>query len=99
MVDSKSAELYLERPRCDSNAQSLVPKTNALSIRPRGPLVEQLLNQYISFFQFSQRRVMFARQPKQYNLLVLRVFQLPDCPAREDSLRILSEEIESLALQ
>lgn len=27
------------RPRCDSNAQSLVPKTNALTIRPRGQTV------------------------------------------------------------
>lgn len=34
--NKKILEINHSRPRCDSNAQSLVPKTNALTIRPRG---------------------------------------------------------------
>lgn len=45
--DRQKIKKSIVRPRCDSNAQSLVPKTNALTIRPRGqtikfPLIKNL---------------------------------------------------------
>lgn len=42
-ADDDQNSKRLVRPRCDSNAQSLVPKTNALTIRPRGRFLKLLI--------------------------------------------------------